>query len=105
MFTALQPAGSAGGVSFPFPDVAPQRHEIVLLSRPAGCPVCVTVETAFKVSGVPFVKVDIDAPENAERVKVLLANAKARSLPLMFINGENVAAGVSCISEAHSRGY
>ena len=72
--------------------------DLILLSRSNGCPNCKSVKSVLSSLGIHFQEIDVDT--EAAKASPFLNKAHSRSLPLMFVNGENVAAGLSCISEA-----
>ena len=73
------------------------KHEIVLLTRSNGCPNCQSVKSVFAALGVHPREVDVD--HHPTVAAPFLAAATSRSLPLLFVDGENVSAGLDCIKE------
>lgn len=74
--------------------------QVTILSRSEGCPVCTSVKSVFKALGLEYAEIDVD--KDAEKASQYLAKARSRSLPLMYVNGENVASGAKCIEEARA---
>lgn len=72
--------------------------EIILLSRSVGCSNCTNVKRVFSSLGIQLREIDIDT--EPAKAAPYLNKATSRSLPLMFVGGENVAAGLGCITEA-----
>lgn len=73
------------------------ENKVVLLTRAQGCPTCQNVKALFDTLGVEYSVVDIDTDK--ERAAELLAVANSRSLPLMYVDDKNVAAGFACMAE------
>jgi glutaredoxin len=109
MFTPSLTAPAIAGGGLPVLTnraVATTGPEVVLVTRSAGCPACLTVKTVFNTLGIRYREVDVDKPENGPAVRgYLAAAAPVRSLPLMFSSGRFVAGGLSCIEEARRGGY
>ena len=73
---------------------------IVLLTRSLGCANCQSVKTVLTSLGVHFREVDVD--ENPAEALPYLEVKKSRTLPLMYVNGENVSSGLDCIEEVRN---
>lgn len=71
--------------------------EVVFLTRANGCPNCNAVKTVLSTLSIHYETIDVDT--ESLKAAPYLNNATSRSLPLMFIKGENVAAGLACIPE------